>query len=163
MEDARNLIHYYRLTPDDRLLMGGGPVGLGFGRDMNRDQSPAAWSHLERHIGEVFPALRGIRIAHQWGGPFSVTTDLTPAIGYLGDERCVYSVGCIGHGVSASHLNGQTIRDLVLGRDSELTRAPLVNRRVAPWPPEPLRFGVSAALRAYLAAEDRWRERANYA
>ncbi len=159
VEDARNLIHYYRLTPDDRLLMGGGPVGLGFGRDMNRDRSPAAWSHLERHIGEAFPALSGIRIAHRWGGPFSVTTDLTPAIGYLGDERCVYSVGCIGHGVSASHLNGQTIRDLVLGRDSELTRAPLVNRRVAPWPPEPLRLGISAALRAYLAAEDRWHER----
>jgi glycine/D-amino acid oxidase-like deaminating enzyme len=139
--------------------MGGGPVGLGFGSDMDRDRSPAAWSHLERHIGEVFPALRGIRVEHRWGGPFSVTTDLTPALGYLGDERCVYSLGCVGHGVSASHLNGQTIRDLVLGRDSELTRAPFVNRRVVPWPPEPLRLAISAALRGYLAAEDRWHER----
>jgi glycine/D-amino acid oxidase-like deaminating enzyme len=26
LEDARNLIHYYRLTPDKRLVMGGGPV-----------------------------------------------------------------------------------------------------------------------------------------
>lgn len=159
VEDARNLIHYYRLTPDDRLLMGGGPVGLAFGHDMNRDRNPAAWAHLEDHIGEVFPSLRGIGISHRWGGPFSVTTDLTPALGYLGDERCVYSVGCIGHGVSASHLNGQTIRDLVLERDSELTEAPLVNRRVLPWPPEPLRLAISASLRAYLAAEDRWHER----
>jgi glycine/D-amino acid oxidase-like deaminating enzyme len=159
VEDARNLIHYYRLTPDDRLLMGGGPVGLSFGRDMNRDRSPMAWSHLERHIGELFPALRGIRVAHRWGGPFSVTTDLTPALGYLGDERCVYSLGCVGHGVSASHLNGQTIRDLVLERHSELTEVPFVNRRVVPWPPEPLRLAISAALRGYLAGEDRWYER----
>jgi hypothetical protein len=28
LEDARNLIHYYRLTPDRRIVMGGGPVGL---------------------------------------------------------------------------------------------------------------------------------------
>ncbi|MBW2364040.1 MAG: FAD-dependent oxidoreductase [Deltaproteobacteria bacterium] len=31
VEDARNLIHYYRLTPDKRLVMGGGPVGLTWG------------------------------------------------------------------------------------------------------------------------------------
>ena len=159
VEDARNLVHYYRLTPDDRLLMGGGPVGLGLGRDMGRDSSPAAWAHIEQHIGEVFPALRGIGIAHRWGGPFSVTTDLTPALGYLGDERCAYSLGCIGHGVSTAHLNGQTLRDLVLDRRTELTEAPFVNRRVLPWPPEPLRLGISAALRGYLAAEDRWHER----
>jgi glycine/D-amino acid oxidase-like deaminating enzyme len=88
-----------------------------------------------------------------------VTTDLTPALGYLGDERCVYSLGCIGHGVSASHLNGQTIRDLVLERGSELIESPFVNRRVLPWPPEPLRCAISASLRGYLAAEDWWHER----
>ena len=29
LEDVHNLIHYYRLTPDRRIVMGGGPVGLG--------------------------------------------------------------------------------------------------------------------------------------
>lgn len=159
VEDARNLIHYYRRTPDDRLLMGGGPVGLGFGRGMDRDSGPAAWAHLEAHVRDLFPSLAGARVTHRWGGPFSVTTDLTPAIGYLGDPRAVYSVGCIGHGVSMTHLNGQTIRDLVLERDTELTRHWLVNRRVLPWPPEPVRLGVSAAIRAYLGLEDRIHER----
>jgi len=159
VEDARNLIHYYRLTPDDRLLMGGGPVGLGFGRSMDRDSSPAAWAHLEAHVRELFPSLAGVRATHRWGGPFSVTTDLTPAIGHIGDERAVYSVGCIGHGVSMTHLNGQTIRDLVLGRETELTDHFFVNRRVVPWPPEPVRFGVSVALRGYLGLEDRFHER----
>ncbi len=34
VEDARNLIHYYRITPDGRLVMGGGPVGLGWHSDI---------------------------------------------------------------------------------------------------------------------------------
>ncbi len=159
VEDARNLIHYYRLTPDNRLLMGGGPVGLGFGRDMDRDSNPAAWAHLEEHFRSLFPSLAGARITDRWGGPFSVTSDLTPSIGRLGDSRAVYSVGCIGHGVSMTHLNGQTIRDLVLERCTELTEHFFVDRRVIPWPPEPLRLGVSVALRGVLGLEDRFHER----
>lgn len=159
VEDARNLIHYYRITPDNRLLMGGGPVGFSYGEDMERDSNVEAWTHLERHIGQLFPSLKGVRIAHRWGGPFSVTADLTPALGYLGDERAVYSVGCIGHGVAMTHLNGQTIRDLILERRTDLTDAFLVNRRVIPWPGEPARLAISAALRAYLQLEDWARER----
>jgi glycine/D-amino acid oxidase-like deaminating enzyme len=154
VEDARNLIHYYRISPDNRLLMGGGPVGLSFAGNMNRDASVSAWRHLEEHIAYVFPALKGINITHRWGGPFSVTVDLTPALGYVGDQRAVYSVGCIGHGVSMTHLNGQTIRDLILEKQTELTEVFFVNRRVIPWPPEPLRLGISLALRSYLQAED---------
>jgi glycine/D-amino acid oxidase-like deaminating enzyme len=159
VEDARNLVHYYRLTPDDRLLMGGGPVNLAFGRDMERDSSPAAWRHLEEHVGRLFPALRGVRITHRWGGPFSVTADLTPAIGHVGDQRCVYSLGCVGHGVSMTHMNAQVIRDLLLERRSELTESPFVGRRLLPWPPEPVRFAVSTGLRGYLRAEDWAHER----
>lgn len=159
VEDARNLIHYYRVTPDNRLLMGGGPVGLGFGTNMDHDANTRAWSHLEQHIGELFPALKGVGIEHRWGGPFSVTLDLTPAIGFLGDARAIYSLGCIGHGVSMTHLNGRAIADLLLERDTDLATGPFVNRRVLPWPPEPIRFGVSTALRAALQAEDWVRER----
>ncbi|MFN3929312.1 MAG: NAD(P)/FAD-dependent oxidoreductase, partial [Thermoflexus sp.] len=39
IEDARNLVHYYRLTPDNRLLMGGGDVGVPFGKQMNLDEN----------------------------------------------------------------------------------------------------------------------------
>lgn len=159
VEDARNLIHYYRISPDNRLLMGGGPVGLGFGGQMNYDSSESAWRHLEEHIGYVFPALKGVQITHRWGGPFSVTVDLTPALGYVGDQRAVYSLGCIGHGVSMSHLNGQTIRDLILEKQTDLTEVFFVNRRVIPWPPEPLRLGLSLGIRAYLQIEDWSNER----
>jgi len=159
VEDARNLIHYYRRTPDNRLVMGGGPVGLTYANRLDADCNEAAWRHLEEHIGFLFPSLRGVRITHRWGGPFSVTLNLAPALGYLGDERAVYSVGCIGHGVSLTHLNAQVLRDLLLGRKSDLLDCPFVNRHVIAWPPEPLRIMAAAGLRAYLRAEDWVHER----
>jgi glycine/D-amino acid oxidase-like deaminating enzyme len=159
LEDARNLIHYYRLTRDNRLLMGGGPVTLSYGADMERDINTAAFRHLENFIAYTFPALRDVKIEYRWGGPFSVTLNLAPAIGTLGDARAVYSVGCIGHGVALTHLNAQVLCDLILERQTDLTAMWFVNRRVVPWLPEPLRLGASAAIRGYLESEDWWYER----
>lgn len=159
VEDARNLIHYYRITPDRRVVIGGGPVGLTYGGRLDGDIDEAAWRHLERHLTWLFPSLQGVAITHRWGGPFSVTLDLTPALGYLGGHDVVYSLGCIGHGVSMSHLNAQVLCDLLLERQSELLACPFVNRRVIPWPPEPIRMAAAVGIRAYLQAEDRWHER----
>jgi glycine/D-amino acid oxidase-like deaminating enzyme len=101
LEDARNLIHYFRLTADDRLLMGGGDVGLAYGDRMGRDGHRPTFEHLERFITELFPSLKGVKVEHRWGGPVSVTVDMAPALGYLGqDKSAVYSIGCIGHGVA---------------------------------------------------------------
>ena len=159
IEDARNLIHYFRPSPDGRLLMGGGPVIIGFGRRMAYDEHPPTWRHLEKFIVTLFPQLEGVQIAYRWGGPFSVTLDLVPALGYVGDERAVYNVGCTGHGVSLMPSNGRILADLVLERKSALTDLWFVNRRVIPWPPEPLRFVVGYIVRGYLQLEDAWYER----
>jgi glycine/D-amino acid oxidase-like deaminating enzyme len=159
LEDARNLIHYYRLTRDHRIVMGGGPVGLTYANRLDADSDLSAWAHLERHLHFLWPHLGDIRITHRWGGPFSVTTNLTPSLGYLGDRRAVYSLGCIGHGVSMSRVNGQVLRDLLLEQNSDLTDCPFANRTVIPWPPEPLRMAAAVALRSYLRAEDAFTER----
>jgi glycine/D-amino acid oxidase-like deaminating enzyme len=156
VEDARNLIHYYRITPDKRIVMGGGPVGLRYGNDLDADIDEGAWRHLEEHIGWLWPHLRDVRIARRWGGPFSVTLDLTPALGYVGDDRrAVYSLGCIGHGVSMSYLNGRLLAELTLERgDGATSGCPFVNRRTLPWPAEPIASAAKFALREYLRAED---------
>ena len=161
LEDARNLIHYYRLTPDRRIVMGGGPVGLKARNDLGRDSDEDAWRRLEEHIHWLWPHLGGLRVTHKWGGPFSVTMDLTPALGYVGEgRRAVYSLGCIGHGVAMSYLNGRVLAELLLrpGRPPQ-QECPFVNRRVLPWPGEPLDTVVKHALRDYLRAEDALYER----
>ncbi len=154
LEDARNFVHYFRLTADNRLAMGGSDVTISFGRGMARDDNGRIYSDLERDITRLFPGLRGARIADRWGGPVSVPIDMAPAIGFAGDRRAVYSLGCVGHGVSMTHLNGRTIADLLLGKETDLTRVWFVNRRTIPWPPEPLRFVASHAIRGYMRIED---------
>ncbi len=159
VEDARNLVHYLRLTIDNRLAIGGSDVTITYGRDMDRDLNAVTFAQLERDTLQLFPGLKGVRFTHRWGGPVSVPIQMAPAIGAIGDARAWYSLGCMGHGVAPTHLNGQTLADLVLERKTDLTSAWFVNRRVIPWPPEPLRWAVSRALLGYFHAEDWWHER----
>ncbi len=160
IEDARNFVHYYRLTRDNRLLMGGERVQYYFGGDTERDTHAPTFRMLEQHIAKIHPCLRDLRIEYRWGGPVSVNIDFAPNLGYLGkDRRVVYSVGCMGHGVSMTHLNGRTLADLVLERETERTSVFFVNRRHIPFPAEPLRsLGVNAILE-YMRGEDAWLER----
>jgi glycine/D-amino acid oxidase-like deaminating enzyme len=160
IEDARNLIHYYRLTPDRRIVLGGGPVGLTTGGRLDGDADEQAWRHLEQYLHWLWPHLSDVAIAHRWGGPFSVTLDLTPALGYVGGDRsAVYALGCIGHGVSMSHLNGEVLTELLLGGGRGLEAdCPFVNRHVIPWPGEPVASIAERTIRGYLRAEDAFHE-----
>ena len=63
-------------------------------------------------------------------------------------------LGYVGDGVSTTNLAGRTLRDLVLGRGSELTSLPWVQHRSRRWEPEPLRWlGINAGLRAMSLAD----------
>lgn len=159
IEDARNLVHYFRLTIDKRLAMGGSDVSIAFGRDMERDNNPITFQTLERDVRLLFPALKDVQFTHRWGGPVSVPVDMAPALGFLGDQRALYSLGCVGHGVSMTHLNGWTIADLILERKTDLTDIWFINRRTIPWPPEPLRLVASQIIRGYMRVEDKIYER----
>lgn len=158
VEDGRNFIHYYRLTPDNRLLMGGHDALYYYGNRTDRDHHPHIARRLQQTIFETFPELTGIRFSHHWGGPISVSLDMAPVIGRLGGN-VFYSVGCMGHGVSLTQLNGRTLSDLVLDTPSELTQAFFVGRRVTPLPPEPIRFTVVQAIRGAMRLQDAWDNR----
>jgi glycine/D-amino acid oxidase-like deaminating enzyme len=155
VEDFRDLVHYYRLTPDGRLLIGGRDVGLGDGVAMDFDDDERTWAALRQDVRRMFPGLRDVRFSHAWGGPVSATLDMFPAIGYAGSKDVVYSFGCVGHGVSTTHLNGRTIADLVLERDTDLTDTFFVDRRLVPFPPG----GLGHATAQRIAAVMRWEDR----
>jgi len=155
IEDARNLVHYYRLTADNRLLMGGRDVSYSTGQVMDRDLNPPIFDGLKGDVRQLFPALKNVRFTHEWGGPVSVPMDMAPALGYMGDKNVVYSLGCVGHGVSLAHLNGKTLCDMVLERQTELTDVFFVNRRIIPWPRGVLRNIAIKAILGYMHWEDR--------
>ncbi|MDJ0847067.1 MAG: FAD-binding oxidoreductase [Myxococcota bacterium] len=158
-EDNRQLIHYFRPTVDGRITMGGGDIGTPFGNDMDHDFSPRIWRHLEEHLRWIFPQLGDLGFAYRWGGPVSVNFDMTPEVGFIGDARVIYATGYIGHGVSASHLTGRLLADLLAGEQSELTDFWIVNRKATPWPSEPFSYLGKAGVRWALRAWDRLEER----
>jgi glycine/D-amino acid oxidase-like deaminating enzyme len=155
VEDSPNFVHYYRLTADNRLLMGGGDVTFRFGATLPSDNEPRIFNQLVTHLRQTFPSLRNAAITHAWGGPVSVTLDMAPAFGWLGaDRRIAYALGCVGHGVALMTYSGQLLRDLLLEQPTSLTELFFVNRRTLPWPPEPLRYLAEAALHGYMYLED---------
>jgi glycine/D-amino acid oxidase-like deaminating enzyme len=155
IEDFRDFVHYYRLTTDDRLVFGGRDVGLWGGDSMAQDRDAVVFDKLRQDLRATFPGLADVRFTHAWGGPVSATIDMFPALGYAGGRDWVYSLGCVGHGVSTTHLNGQTLRDLVLERDTDLTETFFVNRRVPPIPPGPLAGPVVKGIAGFMRWEDR--------
>lgn len=158
--DARNQEHYYRLMSDNRLLVGGGDVHYFYDNVLGIDRYAPAFDHLERFIHTTFPALRGIKITHHWGGPISATFDLTPVLGYIGSgQRAIYAAGCMGHGLALAVLNGQTISDMIGGRHTPLTETFFVGRKVLPIPPEPLRAPLVNGILGVMHARDAYDER----
>ena len=158
-EDNRQLVHYFRPTVDGRITMGGGDITTPSDDSFDHDYAPRIWSHCEEHLKWIFPQLRDVQFEYRWGGPVSVNLDMTPEIGLLGDERVIYSTGCIGHGVSLTHLNGRLIADLLGGKKTELTDFWIVNRKAVPWPPEPVSFLGRHAIHQGLKLWDYWQER----
>ncbi|WDP84913.1 MAG: FAD-dependent oxidoreductase [Desulfobacter sp.] len=154
IEDARNLVHYYRLTKDNRIVMGGRDITLSQGYNMDKDMNEKVFKGLRNDVRSIFPPLKNLKFSDAWGGPVSVPIDMSPALGYLGDKRVVYSLGCMGHGVSLTHLNGQTIKDLVLEKKTDLTEVFFVNRKQISWPPEPFRWIGTKAIKGYMHLED---------
>jgi glycine/D-amino acid oxidase-like deaminating enzyme len=122
---------------------------------MEHDRDDTIFAALKEDLRRTFPALADIRFTHEWGGPVSAALDLFPAIGHAGTPDWVYVLGCVGHGVSITHLHGQTVRDLVLERDTDLAGHFFVDRRILPVPPGPLRGAVTRAMVGFMRWEDR--------
>ncbi len=158
IEDARDFIHYYRFTKDNRIVLGGRDVGITYGKNMEKDLDERNFEELKEYLFWVFPQLKGIKFTHQWGGPVSITLDMAPIIGYLGeDKKALFGLGYIGHGVSATFNTGRTIAELLLDMDTPRTGLFFVGRKIFPFPPEPFRYVLSKVIRGYMRIEDKIR------
>lgn len=153
--DGRMFLHYFRTTPDGRVLMGSGsgPLGMRVGRRVCRPRTAAA--RAEVGLRALLPALAGVRIERAWGGPIDVSADHLPLVGTLPGARIHYAVGFTGNGVGPSWLAAQALASLVLAADDEWARLPLVHRPVAKLPPPAVSVLAGSLVRAaLLAVED---------
>lgn len=158
-EDNRHLVHYFRPTVDGRITMGGGSIDVSYGNNMDKDSNLNSWQHCEDHLKWLYPQLQDIKIAHKWGGPTSVNLDMTPEIGYLNSDKIIYTCGCIGHGVSLTHLNGKLIAQLLSEQNSDLTDFWIVNRKAIRLPGDILSWCSAKVLSQGLSLADKFDER----
>jgi glycine/D-amino acid oxidase-like deaminating enzyme len=152
--DGRMFLHYFRTTNDGRVLMGSGSGPIGFGGRVDRrfthDKPTAARAELG--LRRLLPDLAGARVTNTWGGPIDVSSDHLPFFGTVPGTRIHYGAGYSGHGAGPTWLGGQILARLVLGVEDELTRLPLVTRRVPKLPPEPIRRLGGGLVRASILA-----------
>jgi glycine/D-amino acid oxidase-like deaminating enzyme len=147
ISDGRMFLHYFRTTNDGRVLMGSGsgPIGLGGRIDGRFTADVPSVARAEAGLRFLLPDFADVRIERAWGGPIDVSADHFPSFGTVSGARVHYGAGYSGNGVGPSWLGGQILARLALEIEDELTTLPLVNRRVRPLPPEPLK-GLGGAL-----------------
>ncbi|MDH1109332.1 FAD-binding oxidoreductase [Pseudomonas otitidis] len=154
-------VTYGQRTADNRLAFGA-RGGYRFGgrlrEDFNLDDEEVG---LRRYLfGELFPMLRNVRLTHSWGGNLGMARRFQPHMLVDRANGIALSGGYGGEGVGATNLGGRTLADLILGRETLLTRQPWVLGdgpldRLAAWEPEPCRWlGYNAIIRSFVH-EDR--------
>ncbi|MEA2293036.1 MAG: hypothetical protein QOE86_675 [Solirubrobacteraceae bacterium] len=161
MLDAAHAYCYLQRTADGRIAIGGRGVPYRFGSRTDRagEVADRTVEQLRARLGHLFDGLEDVRIDHAWAGVLGVARDWCPSVGADPATGIAYAGGYVGDGVSTTNLAGRTLRDLLLGRESELTRLPWVGHRSRAWEPEPLRWlaihGVYALYRRADRAEER--------
>lgn len=116
----RNLLWYWRLDPDGRMVFGGrkrlGNVAIDDARDFLYDS-----------MLSVHPQLTGVPVEHAWGGNVALTIDRLPHCGRL--DGLWYATGCNGSGVATNtwlgHRMGAAIAGDPLPPFAELPHRPI--------------------------------------
>ncbi|QUJ68901.1 FAD-dependent oxidoreductase [Photobacterium sp. GJ3] len=160
--DGRTFVHYYRSTPDGRLMLGKGGNYFAFANRMSAvfDQPSRYQQILRSAFQRFFPAIGPEAIETTWTGASDRSATGMPFFGRFPENPAiVYGLGYSGNGVVQSWIGGQILSSLILGEDNEWTRSPLATGPVSEFPPEPFRwFGahlVRNAIRRKEFAEDK--------
>lgn len=123
--DSKNLLNYFRITPDNRLLFGGRARFA-----MSNPQSDEKSGKLLREaMVHIFPQLTDARIDYCWGGVVDMTLDRMVKAGQ--HDGVHYSMGYAGHGVQMATFMGRQMAEYMSGdpeaniwRDFEFRRIP---------------------------------------
>lgn len=157
INDGRHLLIYAQRTADGRIAFGGRGAPYHFGSRVSDsfDGDARVFSALENALHELIPQTREVQVTHRWGGPIGVARDWYPSVRIDRRNGIASAGGYVGDGVAASNVAGRTLADLILDRDTPLTRLPWVQHRSRPWEPEPLRWlAVNLSVRAMRGADE---------
>ena len=106
--DSNQILSYYRLSADRRMLFGG-RVGISpFGE-------PDPRRALAARMAKLFPQIADADIEFDWGGYVAMTWARVPHVGRLGG-RVYFAHGYSGDGVAMTGLVGRVLAEAVAGQ-----------------------------------------------
>lgn len=113
--EASDPYHYFRSTPDGRVICGG--EDEEFADEPRRNaKAPAKRARLEKTLARLFPNLDP-RAAFSWCGSFGSSETGMPSIGEIpGHPRCFSVLGYGGNGITFSMLAARFLSAAVRGR-----------------------------------------------
>ena len=146
LSDDLDRIAYACRTPGGRLLFGGGGNaayayrfgGSPFARHGDDDHATRCARGV---MARYFPSLADVPIAQRWSGALAITLDRVCSMGVTGEARNIYyALGYSGHGIALALLAGRVLADLYAGNQDAWRDLPFFQKRLLPFPPEPLRW-----------------------
>ena len=144
--DDLDRIAYAARTPGGRLLFGGGgnpaysyrPGGVPVA---TASAAARATPFMRGVLTRYFPGVADAAIEQSWTGTLALTLDRICSMGVRGEHRNVYhALGYSGHGVALGLLAGRVLADLFAGNHEAWRDQPFYQKRLTPFPPEPLRW-----------------------
>jgi glycine/D-amino acid oxidase-like deaminating enzyme len=124
--DSKHYLHYYRLTPDNRMLFGGRAAFFPETKSTVRQSAEI----LRRDMIKIFPQLNNTRIQFAWGGTLDFCFDTMPHVGQ--SDGMYYALGYAGHGVAMATYLGTKIAERIAAGTAEIPFADI------PFPGAPL-------------------------
>jgi glycine/D-amino acid oxidase-like deaminating enzyme len=121
--DQNEVVDYFRLSADRRLLFGGRCNYSGREpRCIERAMAP--------RLRRIYPQLADKRVDYAWGGKVGIVVNRVPLLGRIG-ANVFYALGYSGQGVSLSHTCGEIMADAVVGTSERLdVFADVAHRRI---------------------------------
>lgn len=107
--DTQRLLTSFRLTADNRLIMGGASATAG-------DERSALMKRLHKAARARFPDLSPVPWEYGWSGYLALTPDHLPQIVRV-EDGLLSAIGCNGRGIAMSTVMGQSIADLICGQE----------------------------------------------
>ncbi|WEM43982.1 FAD-dependent oxidoreductase [Photobacterium sp. DA100] len=163
--DSRTFVHYYRSTPDGRLMLGKGGNYFAFANRISKvfDQPSRYQPLLRNAFNRFFPIISDQPFAATWTGASDRSVTGMPFFGQLKHNKdIVYGLGYSGNGVAQTWIGGKILSSLVLEQQNDWTECGLVSGPKGYFPPEPIRWTgammVRNAIRRKEAAEDAGRK-----
>ena len=105
--DLNEVVDYYRMSGDRRLLFGGRCNYSG------REPRSIQKTMVPRML-DIYPQLAGKRIEYEWGGKIGIVINRIQMMGCI-DGNIWYSQGYCGHGVNATHIASEVLADAIGG------------------------------------------------